>query len=109
MGSLWAKAYQTVQDDEEYSQLLEKFEKYLLKTEDGASGERHNGSQGEQRLAEIQILAKGKLEKLPETRTSFTIAGKRIVVREHVQKAVQTIKQFKGIISGALSAEPHAA
>ena len=65
--------------------------------------------QGKERLTRIQILAKEKLEKLPEARTSFTVGQKRIVVREYVQKAVQTIKQFKTIITGALSAEPHAA
>ncbi|KAJ4245749.1 hypothetical protein NW762_013873 [Fusarium torreyae] len=107
--SLWAKAYKIVQDDEENAKLLEKFEMILYKGDSGATDQSHVESHGEERLKGIQILAKERLEKLPEARTSFTVGQKRIVVREYVQKAVQTIKQFKPIITGALSAEPHAA
>jgi hypothetical protein len=35
MASLWAKAYKIIQDDENHSQLLDKFEAYLQKAGDG--------------------------------------------------------------------------
>lgn len=66
-------------------------------------------AEGEKRLEEIQKLAKTKLEKLPEARISFSLCGKRIIVREAVQKAIRTVTAFKPIISGVISAEPHAA
>ncbi|KAG6364032.1 hypothetical protein INS49_009135 [Diaporthe citri] len=104
--SLWAEAYRTIKNDPEYSHLLETFEKYLRNAE-------HENistvSEGVERLEEIQKLAKTKLEKLPEARTAFSIGGRRIVVRELVQKAIRTVKAFKPIVSEAVSAEPHAA
>lgn len=66
-------------------------------------------SQDVQRLKQIQKLAEKKLEELPENRTSFSVGGKRIIIRESIQKAIRTITQFKALISGAVSAEPHAA
>jgi uncharacterized protein YlzI (FlbEa/FlbD family) len=68
-----------------------------------------SSSQSVQRVKEIQKMAENKLEKLPENRTSFSISGKGVIVRESVQKAIRTITQFKPLISGAVSAEPHAA
>ena len=109
LNNLWAKAYKRVQESE-HSGDLKRFEDYLQTQSSGAQQswiESHSQDGG--RLAEIQKLAKEKLEGLHEARTSFTLGGKRIVVREYIQKAVQTIKQFKPIISGALSAEPQAA
>ncbi|KAK7698442.1 hypothetical protein SLS64_012563 [Diaporthe eres] len=111
--SLWAEAYRTIKNDPEYSHLLETFEKYLRKAEHGAAEESladaSTVSEGVERLEEIQRLAKTKLEKLPEARVAFSIGGRRIVVRELVQKAIQTVTAFKSIIGGAVSAEPHAA
>lgn len=35
MESLWAKAYEMIQDDDNYSRLLDKFKTYLQKGKDG--------------------------------------------------------------------------
>ncbi|KAF5613093.1 hypothetical protein F25303_14271 [Fusarium sp. NRRL 25303] len=104
MESLWAKAYEMIQDDDNYSRLLDKFKTYLQKGKDGI----HPCIQIA-RLKQIQKLAEKKLEELPENRTSFSVGGKRIIIRESIQKAIRTITQFKALISGAVSAEPHAA
>ncbi|KAF5718821.1 wd40 repeat protein [Fusarium mundagurra] len=109
MERIWAKAYKIIEDDDDHSQLLDKFETYVQKAGDNDREDISSTSLGVQRLKEIQKLAEKKLEKLPENRTSFFIGGKRIVVRESVQKAIRTITQFKALISGAVSAEPHAA
>ncbi|KAF5555557.1 NACHT WD40 domain-containing protein [Fusarium mexicanum] len=109
MESLWAKAYKMIQDDGNHSQVLDKFEAYLQKGGDDGREEISDSSQGVHRLKQIQKLAEKKLEELPENRTSFSIGGKRIILRESVQKAIRTITQFKALISGAVSAEPHAA
>ncbi|RBR15923.1 uncharacterized protein FIESC28_07125 [Fusarium coffeatum] len=109
LNNLWAKAYEKVQESE-HAEDLEMFENYLQKQPSEAQQcWVESVTQNRGRLKRIQIMAKEKLEDLPEARTSFTLGGKRIVVREHIQKAIQTIKQFKPIISGALSAEPQAA
>ncbi|KAF5642268.1 WD domain protein [Fusarium tjaetaba] len=109
MEHIWAKAYKMIQDDDDHSQLLDKFEAYVQKAGDNDREDISRTSHGVERLKEIQKLAEKKLEELPENRTSFVIGGKRIVVRESVQKAIRTITQFKALISGAVSAEPHAA
>ncbi|KAH7242544.1 hypothetical protein BKA59DRAFT_481002 [Fusarium tricinctum] len=107
--SLWAKAYKIIQNDENHSQLLDKFEAYLQKAGDEGREEISSSSQSVQRVKDIQKMAENKLENLPENRTSLSIGGKRVIVRESVQKAIRTITQFKPLISGAVSAEPHAA
>jgi hypothetical protein len=66
-------------------------------------------SKGAERLKLIQSFALRKLESLPETQLAFSFHAKRIVVRKLVLKAIQAISAFKPIISGAVSAEPHAA
>lgn len=109
LSNLWAKAYERVQGSE-HSGDLKKFEDYLQKQPSLTQQSwAESASQDGGRLERVQLMAKEKLEALPEARTSFTLGGKRVVVRGHIQKALQTIKQFKPIISGALSAEPQAA
>ncbi|KAF5554101.1 Pfs NACHT WD domain-containing protein [Fusarium phyllophilum] len=82
MERVWAKAYKIIQDDDDHSQLLDKFESYLQKGGDDDREEISGTSQGVQRLKEIQKLAEKKLEKLSENRTSFSIGRKRVVVRD---------------------------
>lgn len=109
LSNLWTKAYERVEDGEHAGD-LKKFEDYLQKQPSEAQQPwAESNNQDEDRLKCIQIMAKERLEALPEARTSFTLGGKRIVVRQHIEKAIQTIKQFKSISSGALSAEPQAA
>ncbi|KAG4259133.1 hypothetical protein FPRO03_13068 [Fusarium proliferatum] len=109
MESLWAKAFEMIQDDDDHSQLLDKFEAYLQKEKDDGREEMSGSSQDVHRLKQIQKLAEKKLEQLPKNRTSFSIGGRRITIREAAQKVIRTITQFKALISGAVSAEPHAA
>jgi hypothetical protein len=66
-------------------------------------------SEGAERLKQIQSFALRKLESLPEIQLAFSFYEKRVVVRKLVLKAIQAISTFKPIISGAVSAEPHAA
>ncbi|KAF4987650.1 hypothetical protein FDECE_15346, partial [Fusarium decemcellulare] len=100
LANIWAEAYNKVQADPEHSKLLANLESYLNKgVADGDIGQ----------LKLIQRTAEEKLEKLPEAQLAFKIRGKQIVVRQAVVKAIQVITAFKPIISGAVSAEPHAA
>ncbi|KAL3608845.1 hypothetical protein FPOAC2_03856 [Fusarium poae] len=113
LANLWTKAYTKVQENEEYSEHLAEFEEHLQQANDNqiesGSVTTSFSSGGLARLKYIQMLAQNKLEVVDEARTSFFVRGKRIVVREAIQKAIQQVTQFKPIISGAVSAEPHAA
>ena len=84
--------------------------KPLLSTgQDSSTGIASYTEGGAQRLERIQTLAHEKLSKVSEAHLSFSIGGKRIVVREAVLKTINAISKSKDIISLALSAEPHAA
>lgn len=61
---------------------------------------------GTEKLKQIQKLAEEKLQKIPETRLSFSIGDKEIVVREVVRKTISVVTAFKDIIGSAISAEP---
>ncbi|CVL12832.1 uncharacterized protein FPRN_09878 [Fusarium proliferatum] len=57
MESLWAKAFEMIQDDDNHSQLLDKFEAYLQKEKDDGREEMSGSSQDVHRLKQIQKLA----------------------------------------------------
>ncbi|KAF4448098.1 WD domain-containing [Fusarium albosuccineum] len=116
--NIWAEAYKKVQENQEHSKLLANLESYLSRgqsTTQDATGENLTGvssaavDEGIDRLKLIQRTAEEKLEKLPEAQLAFKIRDKQIVVRQAIVKAIQVITAFKPIISGAVSAEPHAA
>ncbi|OBS29574.1 hypothetical protein FPOA_03512 [Fusarium poae] len=113
LANLWTKAYTKVHENGEYSQLLKDFEIHLQQANDNqielVSATTPSSSGGLARLKDIQRLAQKKLEVVNQGHTFFFVRGKRIVVREAVQKAIQQVTQFKAIINGAVSAEPHAA
>ncbi|XEV01114.1 hypothetical protein FSHL1_006401 [Fusarium sambucinum] len=111
--NLWAKAYYNIHENKEYSVFLDEFETHLQQENDNqiepGSVTTSALPGGLARLEDIQRLAKKQIEVVEEARTSFSVRGKRIVVREVVQKAIQHVAKFKPIISGAVSTEPHAA
>ncbi|CVL03660.1 uncharacterized protein FPRN_11864 [Fusarium proliferatum] len=114
--NVWPEAYQSVKNDPEHSQLLQKLEKFLeseggrleangVKLWDDPSGATDDSS----RLKTIQKNAEERLENLSEAHLSFKIRDKPIVVRESILKVVQVINTLKPVIGGAVAAEPSAA
>ncbi|RSL99859.1 hypothetical protein CEP52_009488 [Fusarium oligoseptatum] len=107
--NLWAEAYQTVKDDPEHSHLLEAFEACLQEGKRTDSADAPSITEVTVRLGLIQKLAREKLEGLSEAHLTFSLCGRRIVVRNAVLKAVKLISAFKPIIDTVVATEPHAA
>ncbi|RSM18669.1 hypothetical protein CDV31_002389 [Fusarium ambrosium] len=107
--NLWAEAYQTVKDDPEHSHLLEAFEACLQEGKRTDSADAPSITELTVRLGLIQKLAREKLEGLSEAHLTFSLCGRRIVVRNAVLKAVKLISAFKPIIDTVVATEPHAA
>ena len=108
--NLWEAAYEKLTTNAEYSDLLERFERYLIDDKGPEVADESQGqsgpSQGPDRLRHIQQIATEKLEALPKARTSFTVGNERIVVRNVVQKTVCAISKFRSIINLEILAEP---
>ena len=64
---------------------------------------------GAQRLERIQALAHEKLDNLTKARLSFSVGGKRIVMREAVFQTINAISKFKDVVSLVLAADRYAA
>jgi hypothetical protein len=62
-----------------------------------------------EQLNRVQMLAKNKLETLPQAQLAFSVGGTRIVVRDIVRKVIGAVLKFKDVISAVISAEPFAA
>ncbi|KAK3994352.1 hypothetical protein QBC44DRAFT_43713 [Cladorrhinum sp. PSN332] len=109
--NLWSAAYASLQADPEHAGLLSSFEAYLKKVNrlDTEADRSHREDGSQPRLDVIQQLAKDKLEKCQEARTSVSIGRKTIVVRDVVSKTIALVSTFKQLIGSAIEAEPHAA
>ncbi|RGP76562.1 wd40 repeat [Fusarium longipes] len=114
-GTLWARAYHEATKDEDFQELLQKYQRFLKEHHDITDKEcddmfkvlsvsKYKGQE-----TPFQKRAKESLETLASSRLSFTVGDKTVVVREEVEKIVQFLSNFKGVISAATSADPHAA
>ncbi|KAF6833672.1 Vegetative incompatibility protein HET-E-1-like protein 7 [Colletotrichum plurivorum] len=99
-------AYKSIGADPDQSELLARFEAYVATAKDDTS---LDGDFKATRLEHVQEHAKKNLDKLSNSRLSFTITGKTIVVREVVRKVIKAVTTFKDVVSAAISGEPHAA
>ncbi|KAF4993634.1 hypothetical protein FGRMN_6352 [Fusarium graminum] len=111
---IWSEAYKTVKGNTEYLSLLENFEAFLEKGEgrtgnDDLADSLSLVAEDENRLKNIQKIAREKLDSFSEAQLSLAIGKKSIVVRDSIVKIIKVINTLKPIIGGAAAAEPSAA
>ncbi|KAJ5703610.1 hypothetical protein N7493_011535 [Penicillium malachiteum] len=56
----------------------------------------------------LEEVVKRRLQEIQDTRLKFVVAGREIVVREQVSRAIHMLTSVKDLISTAISSEPHA-
>ncbi|KAJ5726142.1 uncharacterized protein N7483_007499 [Penicillium malachiteum] len=59
--------------------------------------------------ARLRALIKHRLEELQKSRLKFNVAGKEVVVKDQVHRALKSILSVNNLITTAVSSEPHAA
>lgn len=98
---LWKEAHEKFLRDQEGKKLLEVYQTAIL--EDG--DDQDQNSVGHR----LQAIVKGRLEEIEESRAHFTLAGKTIVIKDQVRRAIDLVISAQGIVTSAVSSEPHAA
>ncbi|SPO07206.1 uncharacterized protein DNG_09900 [Cephalotrichum gorgonifer] len=112
--NLWSQAYKNLEEDNEYSHLLEKCEELLQQdpgaTTSGTTDEAVPGPVGAAgKLEKIQRIAQEKLDNLAAGESSLTIGGRKFITRTEVLKIVKMMSACNSLIGLAIQSEPHAA
>ncbi|KAJ5246333.1 hypothetical protein N7468_001316 [Penicillium chermesinum] len=93
LGNLWEEAYGQIETKS--PKLIDAYKQSLLQTNETSP--------------DLQSLINDKLAEIQNARTKITVAGREIVVRDKVQRTINSILSAGGLIGGVISAEPHAA
>ncbi|RWA09407.1 hypothetical protein EKO27_g5694 [Xylaria grammica] len=121
--SLWGRAYDALR--EENPQLLEKYEKLL--SEDANKANTHHKSSNDETSVQVTplddvghdtkrqsqqaqldaIISKG-LQRLEETKTTYTIAGREFVLGDQIAQTAEFVLWAKNLISEAVKQSPEA-
>ncbi|GAW17421.1 hypothetical protein ANO14919_068780 [Xylariales sp. No.14919] len=121
--SLWGRAYDALR--EENPQLLEKYEKLL--SEEASKANTHHKSSNDETSVQVTplddvgrdtkrqsqqaqldtIIAKG-LQRLEETKTTYTIAGREFVLGDQIAQTAEFVLWAKNLIGEAVKQSPEA-
>ncbi|OJJ42671.1 hypothetical protein ASPZODRAFT_169958 [Penicilliopsis zonata CBS 506.65] len=111
---LWAEAYAKVEDED--AKLLEVYKQYLLSPEESTTGsgkspeaQKPSSSPPDDRAdRQLQDLAQRKLKAVHEGHRKIIVQGKKVVIKDQINRVIRTILASKDFISTLLSSEPHA-
>ncbi|WEW56389.1 hypothetical protein PRK78_001832 [Emydomyces testavorans] len=99
---LWKEAYEQLRKED--TKLIGAYENALLQEGQPAQAGLRYGSDPDPRL---RALVDDRLQEIEDCRLKLTVAGKEIVVRDQVNRAIQLILSVKDVIGAAVSSEPH--
>ncbi|KAH8422457.1 uncharacterized protein LDX57_000212 [Aspergillus melleus] len=103
---LWGEAYEQLLRDSSNAKLIKAYESALL--EEG--GDNKDVRPVESEISpRLQSIMEHRLQEIKNSQTTFHLAGKEIVVRDQVRRAVDLILSVQGVVTSAVSSEPHAA
>lgn len=101
-GGLWDKAYYLVEQED--SELLASYEKYILSTAGQSSI-----LSAEERAAELRKFASQKLKAVQEGDLKVVIHGKEVVVKEQIDRVIRCVLAVKDVVRELLDNDPHGA
>ncbi|KAJ5691632.1 hypothetical protein N7488_012367 [Penicillium malachiteum] len=100
---LWGEAYENLRT--ENAELLNAYENILLlnwHSED-------NDAEGKESInSRLRALINHRLEELQKSRLKFNVAGKEVVVKDEVHRALKSILSVNNFITTAVSSDSHA-
>ena len=102
---LWDEAYEALRKTN--TKLVERYEETIVRIDQEVV---HLGPLGSvARQEQLSAFITRRLDSIEKDKTSFVVAGKRVVLQEQVNKVVRIIMFAKDFVSSAVNAEPHAA
>ncbi len=105
---LWDEAYQALREGD--SKLAEQYEETIMRVDqEDTRHARLAPVRTPARQVQLSAVIKRRLDSIEEDQTSFTVAGRRVVRQEQLDKVVRIVMFAKDFVSSAVSAEPHAA
>ena len=99
----WKEAFEKLR--EENGDLLNVYEKLLLNKFDSKENQYEPGDNSHT-LPRLQSLVQSRLDELQKSKFKINVAGKEIVIREQVGRAINAMLSVKDLITAA---EPHSA
>lgn len=102
---LWDDAYEALRGAN--SKLAEHYEESIVRIDEGDAQLAPVRSLARQE--QLSVIISKRLEAIEKDENSFTMAGRRVVMREQFNKFVRIVICAKDFVSSALSVEPHAA
>ncbi|KAJ5609901.1 hypothetical protein N7528_009167 [Penicillium herquei] len=100
---LWGEAYENLRT--ENAELLKAYENILLLNWHSEN----NDAEGKESInSRLRALIDNRLEDLQKSRLKFNVAGKEVVVKDEVHRALKSILSVNNFITTAVSSDPHA-
>lgn len=103
---LWQEAYELLIRDPNNAGLVKAYESALLHEEKEGEGP-DNDEHGISPL--LHTIVRRKLEDIRYSLTKFRLGGKEIFVKDQVRRGINLVVSVQGIVTTAVSSEPHAA
>ena len=102
---LWDEAYEALSGAN--NKLVEQYEESIVRIDQGDAQLAPVGSIARQE--QLSVIISKRLDAIEKDESSFTMAGRRVIVREQFDKFVKIVICAKDFVSSAVSVEPHAA
>ena len=102
---LWDEAYEALRRTN--SKTVEQYEEIVTRVNQEDTHLAPVGSLARQE--QLANLITRRLESMEKDQKSFMVAGKKVVLQEHLNKVIRIVMLTKDFVSSAVSAEPHAA
>ena len=102
---LWDEAYEALHGGN--SKLVKQYEESIVRIDQGDAQLAPVGSLARQE--QLSVIISKRLDAIEKDESSFTMAGRRVIIREQFDKFVKIVICAKDFVSSAVSVEPHAA
>ncbi len=102
---LWDEAYKTLQGVN--CKLVEQYEESIIRTDKEDAHLAPVGSFARQE--QLSAVITRRLESIEKDQKSFTMAGRRVILQEQLDKVIRIIMFAKDFVSSAVILEPHTA
>ena len=102
---LWDEAYEAL--SRANSKLMEQYEESIVRIDQGDAQLAPVGSIARQE--QLSVIISKRLDAIEKDESSFTMAGRRVIVLEQFDKFVKIVICAKDFVSSAVSVEAHAA
>ena len=102
---LWDEAYEALRTAN--SKLTEQYEESIMRVDQGGTHLAPIGSISRQE--QLSVVIARRLDYIEKDQYGVTVAGRKVVLQEQMDKFIQIVMFAKDFVSSTVSAEPHAA